>query len=92
MLKTLHCTNQPCYKTDTFASDQDNPFVQSKQLKRDIRFSTRNVRSLCRSGSLSDSCQGIRYRLDLMGVQEVRWDKGCTVRVGDYIFFYGKGN
>ena len=26
-----------------------------------------------------------------MGVQEVRWDKGGTVRAGDYIFFYGKG-
>jgi len=25
-------------------------------------------------------------------VQEVRWDKGCTVRAGDYNFFYGKGN
>jgi len=27
-----------------------------------------------------------------MGVQEVRWDKGGKVRVGDYNFFYGKGN
>ena len=27
-----------------------------------------------------------------MSVQEVRWDKGGTVRAGDYIFFYGKGN
>ena len=27
-----------------------------------------------------------------MGVQEVRWDKGGTVRTGDYINFYGKGN
>jgi hypothetical protein len=28
--------------------------------------------------------------LDLVAVQEVRWDKGSTVRVGDYIFVYGK--
>ena len=27
-----------------------------------------------------------------MGVQEVRWEKGGTVRAGDYNFFYGKGN
>ena len=27
-----------------------------------------------------------------MGVQDVRWDKGGTVRAGDYNFFYGKGN
>jgi exonuclease III len=33
-----------------------------------------------------------RYKLDLLGVQEVRWAKGGTVRAGDYTFFYGKGN
>jgi len=33
-----------------------------------------------------------RYKLDVVGVQEVRWDKGGTVREGDYDFFYGKGN
>jgi hypothetical protein len=27
-----------------------------------------------------------------VGVQEVRWDKGGTVRAGDYTFFCGKGN
>jgi hypothetical protein len=33
-----------------------------------------------------------RYKLDLVCVQEVRWDKGGTVRAGDYTVFYGKGN
>jgi hypothetical protein len=33
-----------------------------------------------------------RYKLDSVGVQEVRWDKGGTARAGDYAFFYGKGN
>ena len=32
------------------------------------------------------------YKLDLVGVQEVRWDKGDMVRAGDYNFFYGNGN
>jgi hypothetical protein len=27
-----------------------------------------------------------------VGVQEVRWDGGGTVRAGDYNFFCGKGN
>jgi len=27
-----------------------------------------------------------------VGVQEVKWDKGGTVRAGNYNFFYGKGN
>ena len=33
-----------------------------------------------------------RYKLDLVRVQEVRWDKEGTVKAGDYSFFYGKGN
>jgi len=33
-----------------------------------------------------------RYKLDVVGVQEVRWNKGGTVRARDYDFFYGKGN
>jgi hypothetical protein len=32
-----------------------------------------------------------RYKLDLVGVQEVRWDKGGTVRAGDYNFSTAKG-
>ena len=27
--------------------------------------------------------------MDLVGVQEFRWEKGDTVRAGDYNFFYG---
>jgi hypothetical protein len=33
-----------------------------------------------------------RYKLHLVGVQEVRWDKGGILRAGEYNFFYGKGN
>jgi len=33
-----------------------------------------------------------KYKLDLVSVQEVTWDKGGTVRAGDFNFFYGKGN
>jgi len=52
---------------------------------------TWNVRSLCRAGSLSAAARELEgYKLDLVGVQEVRWDKGGTVRAGDCNFFYGK--
>jgi len=54
---------------------------------------TWNIRSLYRAGSLAAVTRELaRYKLDLVGVQEVRWDKGCRVRAGDYNFFYGKGN
>ena len=54
---------------------------------------TWNVRSLYRAGSIQAAARELaRYKLDLVGVQEVRLDKGGTVRAGDYNFFYGKGN
>jgi len=58
--------------------------VQPKQWKTDMIFSTWNLRSLCRSGSPTAVARElIRCKLDLMGVQEVRWDKGSMVRAGD---------
>jgi hypothetical protein len=33
-----------------------------------------------------------KYRLDLAGVQEVRWDGGGIESAGEYTFVYGKGN
>jgi hypothetical protein len=32
-----------------------------------------------------------KKKFDLVGVQEVRWDKGGTEPAGDYTFFYGNG-
>jgi exonuclease III len=58
-----------------------------------MRFGTWNVRSLYRSGSLKAAAGELpRYKLDLVVVQKVRWDKGVTVRAGDCNFFYGNGN
>jgi exonuclease III len=58
-----------------------------------MRFGIWNIRSLYRVGSLTGAVWELaRYKLDLVGVQEVRWDKGGMVRAGDYNFFYGKGN
>jgi len=34
----------------------------------------------------------VRYKLDVVGVQQVRWDTGGTVRATECDFFYGKGN
>jgi len=66
---------------------------RSRQQKRDIVLGTWNVRSLYRAGSLTAVARELaRYKLDLVGVQEVRWEKGGTVRAGDYNFFNGKGN
>jgi exonuclease III len=59
----------------------------------DKRFETWNVRSLCRVGSLMTVSRELaRYKLDLVGVQEVRWEGGGTEPAGEYTFFYGKRN
>ncbi|PNF19615.1 hypothetical protein B7P43_G03232 [Cryptotermes secundus] len=59
----------------------------------DMRFDTWNVRSLYRAGSLRAVAEEIlKYKLDLAGVQEVRWDGDGIEPAGDYTFFYGKGN
>jgi len=34
----------------------------------------------------------VSYRLDLLGVQEVKLDTEANVRAEDYTSFYGKGN
>jgi hypothetical protein len=45
-------------------------------------------------GHIADSCQELaRHKINLAGVQEVRCDKGGTVRAADNtMLFYGKGN
>jgi exonuclease III len=45
----------------------------------DMRLGTWNVRSLYRAGSLVTVSKEVsKYRLDLVGVQEVRWEAGGT--------------
>ena len=62
-------------------------------IQRGMKIGTWNVRSFYRAGSLKAAARELaRYKLDVVGVQEVRPDKGGTVREGDYDFFYTKGN
>jgi hypothetical protein len=58
-----------------------------------VRFGTWNVRSIYRAGSRTAASRELKiYKLDLVGVQEIMWDKVGTVKAGDYNYFYGKGN
>jgi len=62
--------------------------VRPKLRKRDMRFGTWNVRNLYRACSLTAAARELaRYKLDLVGVQEVRRDKAGTGRAGDCNFF-----
>jgi hypothetical protein len=81
-LVTKYSQTKPSTWTDTL--------VRHKQQKSDMRFGTWNVRSLYRAGSFTAAAAAARelsrYKLDLVGVQEVSWDKGGTVRAWNYNF------
>jgi exonuclease III len=54
-----------------------------------MRFATWNVRSLYRAGLLATVARKIaKYKLDLVGVEEVRKDRGGMKPAGDYIFLW----
>jgi hypothetical protein len=59
----------------------------------DLRIGLWDVRSLYKVGSLITVSRELsKYRLDLVGVQEVRWEGGGIEPAGEYTYFYGKGN
>jgi hypothetical protein len=58
----------------------------------DMRFGTWNDRNLYRIGLLTTAARELgKYKLDLVGVLEVRWEKWATEHAKDYTCFYGKG-
>jgi hypothetical protein len=64
-----------------------------KQKKMDMRFGMWNVRSLCGAGSLISVAKELsKYRLDLMGVQKVRWDRGGNEPAGEYTSMEMRGS
>jgi exonuclease III len=57
-----------------------------------LRFGTWNVRSIYRAGSLRAVAEEIsKYKLDLVGVQEVRWGGGGTETSRRIYIFLWKG-
>jgi hypothetical protein len=79
------------HKMSQRASDfgADSLDKRPKLRKMDMVLGMWNVRSLHRAGLLMTVAKEIsKYKLDLVGLQEVRWDRGGTEPSGKYIFFY----
>jgi hypothetical protein len=58
-----------------------------------MRFGTCNVRSLYRVGAIKSVVGELeKCKLNLVGVQEVRWEGEGYQTAYNYTFFYGKGN
>ena len=87
MLKTPHRKNISFCETFTQPQTWTDSLVQPKQRKRDMRIGTWNVRSLYRVGSFTAAARELaRYKLDLVGVEKVRWDKGAQYEQKIIIF------
>ncbi|KAJ4441767.1 hypothetical protein ANN_11625 [Periplaneta americana] len=77
--------NKPRNRTDSLARPQ--------QRNKDLRFGTWNVTSLYRTGGVTLVAKELaRYRIDFVGVQEVRLDGNGISQIGDYLLYYGEGN
>jgi hypothetical protein len=63
------------YEMFQISSDLTDSMARPKQWRKDMRFGTRNVRSLCRVDAIKSAVGELeKYKLDLVGVQEVRWE------------------
>jgi hypothetical protein len=51
------------------------------------------MRSLYKAGSLVTVSKELsKCKLDLVGMQQIRWECGGNELAGEYTFFYGNGN
>jgi hypothetical protein len=67
--------------------------VEHKHQKMDVRFGMWNIRRLYRTGALKVVARELeKFKLELVDIQEVRWEKSGTEQAEDYIFFYEEGN
>ena len=67
--------------------------ARPQQRNKVLRFGTWNVTSLYRTGGVTLVAKELaRYRMDLVGVQEVRLDGSGISQIGDYLLYYGEGN
>jgi hypothetical protein len=58
-----------------------------------MRFGTWNVKVLKRSYSLETvASESAKYKLYLVAIQEVRWDKSGSQSAENYVFLCGNGN
>jgi hypothetical protein len=59
----------------------------------DMKFGTLIVRRIYSADSLRIVAEDVsKYKLDLVEVLEVRWERGGTEPAGKYTNTYGKGN
>ena len=60
------------------------------RIKKDLRIGTWNVQTLYKTGALQVAVRETeKYELDILAIQEVRWEGQDSIRQGKYTFYYG---
>ena len=76
--------------TGVVESRKEDTVLKRKLLRQNLKIGSWNVRTLRQTGKLNELCdKASRYRLDIVGVQEVRWGGQGKLRIsGGMSFIY----
>ena len=76
--------------TGVVKSRREDTVLKRKLLRQNLKIGSWNVRTLRQTGKLNELCdKASRYRLDIVGVQEVRWGGQGKLRIsGGMSFIY----
>ena len=60
------------------------------RIKKNLRIGTWNVQTLYKTGALQVTVRETeKYELDILAIQEVRWEGQDSIHQGKYTFYYG---
>lgn len=93
-LITRNCLKKRCIK-ETKKSSRTDSWTTTFGLKRDMNIGFWNVRTLYQTGKLKQlATEAERYRVDILGVSEVRWNEFGEMRTlsGQTFLYSGKPN
>jgi hypothetical protein len=66
-----------------------NSLARFKQWEKGMRFDSWNIRCLCKVGAIKSVAGELeKYKLDLVEVQEVRWEGEGYQTADNYIYIY----
>ena len=73
-------------------SRKEDTVLKRKLLRQNLKIGSWNARTLTRTGKITELCdKASRYRLDIVGVQEVRWGGQGKLRLsGGMSFIYSE--
>ena len=76
--------------TGAAESRKEDTVLKRKLLRQNLKIGSWNVRTLRQTGKLKELCdEAFRYKLDIVGAQEVRWgDQGKLKTTGGMSFIY----